>query len=159
MPGEGEYVATELFYMQVGTLRLRRRWIDPDAVLRGQIFLTALSAVALLSCGFILGWLAATGFGGRNPHEFLDAKVSFGRVGSDLDYAPSAELLSSSSSPWPSWLYDMNWREGEARDAVELGGAGRRCDCDCTGRMDDLLRMVNGADLALESLGNVSSLY
>lgn len=62
--------------MRVGTLRLRRRWIDPDAVLRGQVFLTAFSALVLLLGGFALGWVAARwslptvtvdefGFGGR----------------------------------------------------------------------------------------------
>lgn len=131
MPGEGEYVATELFYMRVGTLRLRRRWIDPDAVLRGQIFLTALSAAVLLSCGFALGWLAA-GLSGRGVG--VPAVVSFGR--GYQGHGHRAELVSS------SWL-----DEGRHVD--------RACDCDCNGRVDGL----DGIDLALGPLGNVSSLY
>lgn len=140
MPGEGEYVATELFYMRVGTLRLRRRWIDPDAVLRGQIFLTALSAVVLLSCGFVLGWLAAGlrggGGGGSGGVGVLPAAVvSFGRGYGG--HGHRAEMASSSS-----WL-------DEGRGGWDL--VGRACECDCAGRIVDGL---DGLDLR-----NVSSLY
>lgn len=149
MPGEGEYVATELFYMRVGTLRLRRRWIDPDAVLRGQIFLTALSAVVLLSCGFALGWLAA-GLSGRGGGGGVGgiggvaapmaAAVSFGR--GYRGHGHRAELVSS------SWL-------DEVRGLDLDDGAGRACDCDCAGRVGEL----DGIDLVSGTLGNVSSLY
>lgn len=78
VPGEGEYVITELFYMRVGTLRLRRRWIDPDAVLRGQIFLTALSALMLLLAGFALGWVAARWSSGTMSSSLLDEYGGYG---------------------------------------------------------------------------------
>lgn len=59
MPREGEHVATELFYMRVGRLRFRRTWVDERAFMRGQFFLTALSAVTLLLAGFLLGLSAS----------------------------------------------------------------------------------------------------
>lgn len=59
MPREGEHVTTELFYMRVGRLRFRRTWVDERAFMRGQFFLTALSAVTLLLAGFLLGLSAS----------------------------------------------------------------------------------------------------
>lgn len=59
MPREGGHVATELFYMRVGRLRFRRTWVDERAFMRGQFFLTALSAVTLLLAGFLLGLSAS----------------------------------------------------------------------------------------------------
>lgn len=59
MPREGQHVATELFYMRVGRLRFRRTWVDERAFMRGQFFLTALSAVTLLLAGFLLGLSAS----------------------------------------------------------------------------------------------------
>lgn len=59
MPREGGHVATELFYMRVGRLRFRRTWVDERAFMRGQFFLTALSAATLLLAGFLLGLSAS----------------------------------------------------------------------------------------------------
>lgn len=176
MPGEGEYVATELFYMRVGTLRLRRRWIDPDAVLRGQIFLTALSAVALLACGFVLGWIAATaasgGCGGRGRGDAamdILPQVSFGRgagggagggrLGFDESTDYHDQLASASSSSSLSLLSGPMEREEDGALAFG-GGAGAGCNCDCERVRVDGVLDFNGIDLALGSLlGNVSSLY
>lgn len=59
MPKEGEHVTTELFYMRVSRLRFRRTWVDERAFMRGQFFLTALSAVMLLLAGFVMGLSAS----------------------------------------------------------------------------------------------------
>lgn len=178
MPGEGECVATELFYMRVGTLRLRRRWIDPDAVLRGQVFLTALSAVALLACGFVLGWVAATTaasgrYGGRGRGDAamdILPEVSFGRGsgtgagagGGRLGFGESTEYhdrLVSASSSSSSLSGPLEWEEDGPLTFGGAAGAGCNCDCERV-RVDGLLGFDDGIDLALGSLlGNVSSLY
>lgn len=101
-PGEGEYVVNELFYMRVGTLRLRQRWIDPDAVLRGQIFLTAFSALVLLLSGFALGWVAAR----WSLPPVTTNEFEFGR---------HTTLTTS------SWVENV---------AFGNGGGGGGCDCD-----------------------------
>lgn len=173
MPGEGECVATELFYMRVGTLRFRRRWIDPDAVLRGQIFLTALSAAVLLAGGFVLGWAAATaaaggrGGGGGYGRGGVDVdvlpEVSFGRGlvdESSVGLYPHERLVSvSSSSSSSSW--QMDGEEDDDGLALDGGaGAGCRCDCELVRQADGGLLDLRGIDLALgSSLGNVSFLY
>lgn len=104
--------------MHVGTLRLRRRWIDPDAVLRGQIFLTTLSALVLLMCGFALGWLASRwSWAGRE----------------DTIYGYGQHITTTT---W-SWVDNVD------------SGIGDGYDCDCNDKIK----------LALESLGNSSSMY
>lgn len=92
MPGEGGHVATELFYMRVGRLRFRRTWVDERAFMRGQFFLTALSAAALLLAGFLMGLSASEymhggGMSYRQQHY----------VGGGLVVSSSS---SSSSSVW-----------------------------------------------------------
>lgn len=84
MPREGEHVATELFYMRVGRLRFRRTWVDERAFMRGQFFLTALSAVTLLLAGFLLGLSAS---------EYMHG-VSYRQQHMD------GLVVSSSSSSW-----------------------------------------------------------
>lgn len=103
-------MVTELFYMRVGTLRLRRRWIDPDAVLRGQVFLTALSAVMLLLGGFALGWVAAR----------WTAAPAAGRLGYH-GYVNEASVTTSS------------WVENIAFASVRDGGG-----CACGGSHDNM---------------------
>lgn len=99
MPREGEHVATELFYMRVGRLRFRRTWVDERALMRGQFFLTALSAVTLLLAGFLLGLSAS---------EYMHG-VSYRQQHMD-------GLVVSSSSSW-------------AGDGVDGGGVVDICDC------------------------------
>lgn len=106
-PGEGEYVVTELFYMRVGTLRLRRRWIDPDAVLRGQIFLTAFSALVLLLGGVAIGWVAARWSAGGTT-GLVD----------EYGYRHGGHITTSS------------WVENVAFGNNGSGIAGCECDCD-----------------------------
>lgn len=69
MPREGEHVTTELFYMRVGRLRFRRTWVDERAFMRGQFFLTALSAATLLLAGFLLGLSASEYMHGGVPYR------------------------------------------------------------------------------------------
>ena len=102
MPREGEHVTTELFYMRVGRLRFRRTWVDERAFLRGQFFLTALSAATLLLAGFMLGLSAS---------EYMHSSLSYRQQ----HYAGGGLVLSSSSSPSSS-----SWAGG---DVVDL------CDC------------------------------
>lgn len=130
MPGEGEFVATELFYMRIGTLRYSRRWIDPDAVLRGQIFLTALSAMVLLLAGFALGWVAA-----RATAETEAPMIAFGS-GTVYEYGSGSTPAASVSS----------WLDGVA-------GRGGECICDCGQAGTDMM------DLASRSWANSSSLF
>lgn len=134
MPGEGECVATELFYMRVGTLRLRRRWIDPDAVLRGQIFLTAFSAVMLLMCGFVLGSLASGAWKGA-----WVGSLAVSHANGRGDRLESHSVMPASPA---SWLGGFPFG-----GCGGCGGCRREC------------RPVHGLDLdTLKSLGN-SSLY
>lgn len=86
MPREGEHVATELFYMRVGRLRFRRTWVDERAFMRGQFFLTALSAVTLLLAGFLLGLSAS---------EYMHG-VSYRQQ----QHMSGGLVVSSSSSSW-----------------------------------------------------------
>lgn len=141
MPSEGEAVATELFYMRIGTLRYSRRWIDPDAVLRGQIFLTALSALVLLLAGFALGWVAARAAAAGD--ERTTPMISFGS-GAVYEYDGSERPAAASVSS--SWL-----------DGVVLGGDGNGngngCECDCGQVGTDI------SNLASRSWANLSSLY
>ncbi|KAL1858195.1 hypothetical protein Daus18300_010077 [Diaporthe australafricana] len=88
MPREGEHVTTELFYMRVGRLRFRRTWIDERAFMRGQFFLTALSAALLLLAGFLLGLSASEymhGVHSYGQHARGGLAVSSLWVG-DIDY-------------------------------------------------------------------------
>lgn len=121
-------MATELFYMRVGTLRMRRRWIDPDAVLRGQMFLTGFAALVLLAGGFVLGWLAS-GLAAGNGLPV----VSFGRAHGGVMVSGSSE----SPSSWP--------------DGSALAGRGGGCDCDF-GHVDGA-----GLAFGSLSVGNSSS--
>lgn len=132
-PGEGEYVVTELFYMRVGTLRLRRRWIDPDAVLRGQVFLTALSALVLLLGGFALGWCAAR-WSAAAPGGANTAGLGPG-FGAGAYYADEYGFGHVTAS---SWVENVAFGGG--------GGGGGGCDCN----NENMKR-------ALDSLGNNSS--
>lgn len=114
MPREGGHVATELFYMRVGRLRFRRTWVDERAFLRGQFFLTALSAAALLLAGFVMGLSASEymhGGGGmsywqRQPRHYM---------GGGLVVSSS---LSSSGSSWAAGVGG-----GDGGLVVDL------CDC------------------------------
>lgn len=86
MPREGEHVVTELFYMRVGRLRFKRTWVDERAFMRGQFFLTALSAVFLLLTGFLLGlsaseYMHGVSYGGQHTSGLV---VSSSWVG-DID--------------------------------------------------------------------------
>lgn len=134
-PGEGEYIVTELFYMRVGTLRLRRRWIDPDAVLRGQMFLTAFSALALLLGGFALGWVAArwsAGTGGAAA-----GGGGFGMAAYD-EFDGYGHIKTS------SWVENVAF--GKVGDGSSgSAGGGKECDCN-----------HENMKLALDSLGNSS---
>lgn len=155
MPGEGEEVATELFYMRIGTLRYNRRWIDPDAVLRGQIFLTALSALLLLLAGFVLGWVAARTTmtaaenGGGRP------MISFGS-GAVYDYDGSSGIPTSSDASVSS-LSSTNWLNGvvSGYDGGEGSISGDCEKCDCGG----LVGIDNIFSLASRSRANLSSVY
>lgn len=91
MPREGEHVTTELFYMRVGRLRFRRTWVDERAFMRGQFFLTALSAMTLLLAGFLLGLSAS---------EYMHG-VSYRQ---QQPYMGGSLVVSSSSSP--AWAVD-----------------------------------------------------
>lgn len=104
MPREGEHVATELFYMRVGRLRFRRTWVDERAFMRGQFFLTALSAVTLLLAGFLMGLSASEYMYGRRQQQ-------------QQLYAGGGLVVSSSVSPSsaPSWSVG--------------GDVGEICDC------------------------------
>lgn len=159
MPGEGEAVATELFYMRIGTLRYSRRWIDPDAVLRGQIFLTALSALLLLLAGFVLGWVAARTTMTAADNAGGRPMISFGS-GSVYDYDESSGILASSvasvgslSSSSSSWLdgivsgYDGGGGEGS------INGGCEKYDC------GGLVGTDNMFSLASRSRSNLSSVY
>lgn len=87
--------------MRVGTLRFNRRWIDPDAVLRGQVFLTASSALLLIAFGFFVGWFASQAWN-DSQGELASPDIVFGRgngVGGGVA-AVSGAWSSSSSSPW-----------------------------------------------------------
>lgn len=161
MPGEGESVSTELFYMRIGTLRYSRRWIDPDAVLRGQIFLTALSAALLLLAGFVLGWVAARttmtaqngGGGGQRPMISFGsgAVYDYGDGGSGIPSAVAAASVSSLSS-------SSSWFDGVVDDYSVGGGIdkdGGREKCDC----DGLVGIDNMFSLASRSRANLSSVY
>lgn len=95
MPREGEHVTTELFYMRVGRLRFRRTWIDERAFLRGQFFLTGLSAVLLLLAGFLLGLSASEYMHGVHPygqHARGGLAVSSLSWVADVDYACDCTL-------------------------------------------------------------------
>lgn len=96
MPREGGHVATELFYMRVGRLRFRRTWVDERAFMRGQFFLTALSAATLLLAGFLLG-LSASEYMHGVPYR-QQQYMGGGLVVSS----------SSSSSSWPGGDVDLN---------------------------------------------------
>lgn len=160
MPGEGEAVATELFYMRIGTLRYSRRWIDPDAVLRGQIFLTALSALLLLLAGFVLGWVAArttmTAAEGRRP------MISFGS-GPMYDYDGSFGIPTSSVASVSSLSSSSSWLDGVVSGYDGGGGGGgggsingnyEKCDSgDLVGTIDNMF------SLASRSRANWSSVY
>lgn len=161
MPGEGESVATELFYMRIGTLRYSRRWIDPDAVLRGQIFLTALSGLLLLLAGFVLGWVAARttagnggggGGGGQRPMISFGsgAVYGYGDGGSGIPSSMAAASVSSFSSS--SWLDGVVGEFGGSEGINSDGGCER---CDFGGPMD----IDNMFSLASRSRANVSSVY
>lgn len=135
---------TELFYMRVGTLRLRRRWVDPDAVLRGSIFLTALSAAALVGIGFLAGWFASRAADGRGLLTGC-APPSAVSWGSGYAYGFGLEGVVGVSgggggggSPLSSWLAgdDGDWREDDG------GGGGGE---------------VSAADLEDRGLRNSSS--
>jgi hypothetical protein len=93
MPREGEHVTTELFYMRVGRLRFRRTWVDERAFMRGQFFLTALSAVTLLLAGFLMGLYASEYMHGSSVSYQQQHYVGGGLVVSS----------SSSSSSVSSW--------------------------------------------------------
>ncbi|KAJ4405432.1 hypothetical protein N0V82_010318 [Gnomoniopsis sp. IMI 355080] len=138
MPGEGEFVATELFYMRIGTLRYSRRWIDPDAVLRGQIFLTALSALVLLLAGFALGWVAARAANAGNTTT-TTPMISFG----------SGAVYNDKYGPQPAASVS-SWLDGG------VGSDGNGCECDCG-------QVVGGTDITSLASGlranNLSSLY
>lgn len=88
MPREGEHVTTELFYMRVGRLRFRRTWVDERAFMRGQFFLTALSAATLLLAGFLLGLSAS---------EYMHGVPSYRH---QQQYVGGSLVVSSSSSAW-----------------------------------------------------------
>lgn len=103
MPREGEHVTTELFYMRVGRLRFRRTWVDERALLRGQFFLTALSAAALLLAGFLMGLSAS---------EYMHG-VSYRQQ----HYAGGGLVVSSSSSSSSA----ASWAGGDLVDIC--------CDC------------------------------
>lgn len=135
MPGEGEFVATELFYMRVGTLRYSRRWIDPDAVLRGQIFLTALSALVLLLAGVALGWVAARATAGEKGTSM----ISFGS-GAVYEYGARRTPAASASS----------WLDG----GIVSDGSG--CDCDCGQLGANIFSPASGVSSRAH---NLSSLY
>lgn len=121
--------------MRVGTLRFRRRWIDPDAVLRGQVFLTALSAVVLLGVGFLMGLVVGSGLFSRG-----------GRGGVERLGALQASSLSSLSwsSPAP-----VLWEESGV--SVIGMGAGRLA-------VDYGMEQMNNLAV-LEALRNGTSLY
>lgn len=91
--------------MRVGTLRLRRRWIDPDSVLRGQIFLTAFSALMLLLAGFTLGWVAGRWSSGTMSSSLLEEYGGYG-----------GHITTS------SWVENV---------AFGSGGSGRDGGCEC----------------------------
>ncbi|KAG8163170.1 hypothetical protein KVR01_007648 [Diaporthe batatas] len=96
MPREGGHVTTELFYMRVGRLRFRRTWVDERAFMRGQFFLTALSAAALLLAGFLAG-LSASGY----VHARQQQQQQFyagGGLGLGLVVSSSVSPPSSASS-------------------------------------------------------------
>lgn len=137
MPGEGESVATELFYMRIGTLRYSRRWIDPDAVLRGQIFLTALSASVLLLAGFALGWVAATATAAAAAAESPPPTVAFGS-GAVFEYGSSGRL--------PVAVAGSAWLDGVADE-------GSGCACDCAQARTGI------TELASRSRANLSSVF
>lgn len=94
MPREGEHVTTELFYMRVGRLRFRRTWVDERAFMRGQFFLTALSAATLLLAGFLLG-LSASEYMHGVPYR-------------QQQYMGGSLVVSSSSSPWAGGDVDVD---------------------------------------------------
>lgn len=91
MPREGQHVTTELFYMRVGRLRFRRTWVDERAFMRGQFFLTALSAVTLLLAGFLMGLSAS---------EYMHGSVSYRQQ----NYVGGGLVVSSSASSASSWV-------------------------------------------------------
>lgn len=101
MPREGEHVTTELFYMRVGRLRFRRTWVDERAFMRGQFFLTALSAATLLLAGFLLGLSASEYMHGGGVVSYRQQQLYTG-----------GGLVVSSSSSWAG-----------ADDVVDI------CDC------------------------------
>lgn len=103
MPREGEHVTTELFYMRVGRLRFRRTWVDERAFMRGQFFLTALSAAALLLAGFLMGLSAS---------EYMHG-VSYRQQ----NYMGGGLVVSSSSSSSSA----SSWAGGDVVDIC--------CDC------------------------------
>lgn len=99
MPGEGGHVATELFYMRVGRLRFRRTWVDERAFMRGQFFLTALSAAALLLAGFMMGLSASEYMHGGGGASYWQQRQGH--------YMGGGLVVSSSSSSSPSsWAGD-----------------------------------------------------
>lgn len=108
--------------MRVGTLRLRRRWIDPEAVLRGQVFLTALSAAALLLAGVALGWAAARWSAGMPlvvggaSSSFWDQEYYGGYVGGAITTS--------------SWVENVAFGPSLGNTTTPSRGAGG-CDCDC----------------------------
>lgn len=109
MPREGEHVTTELFYMRVGRLRFRRTWVDERAFMRGQFFLTALSAAALLLAGFLMGLSAS---------EYMHAGGVSYRPQQQLYTGGGGGLVVSSSVP-PSSA--SSWSVGS--------DVGDICDC------------------------------
>lgn len=155
MPGEGEEVATELFYMRIGTLRYSRRWIDPDAVLRGQIFLTALSAVLLLLAGFVLGWVAARATTAAAENGGGRPMISFGS-GAVYDYDGSSGIPSSVASVGS---LSSSWLDGvvSGYDGGGEGSINGGCEnCDCGGLVGTIDNMFS---LASRSRANLSSVY
>lgn len=96
MPREGGHVATELFYMRVGRLRFRRTWVDERAFMRGQFFLTALSAAALLLAGFLMGLSASEYMHGGGGASYWQRQRHY--MGGELVVSSSSS--SSSSSVW-----------------------------------------------------------
>lgn len=111
MPREGEHVTTELFYMRVGRLRFRRTWVDERAFMRGQFFLTALSAATLLLAGFLLG-LSASEYMHGVP--FRQQQYTGG----------SLVVSSSSSSLWAGGDVDVDVNLCDCNIDAALGAVG-----------------------------------